>query len=105
MFDTMDEIFIRCSTASRNVRIAHRGLTRRFITNSRPAHKADTNNFMIMDDKLYASCRRITNNIYSMSSILESDGISSTIRNLSSSEMGEYTDQGTVVDLGNQLQM
>lgn len=58
----------------------------------------------MMDEKLHASRRRITNHIYSMSSILESEVYIDKCSDLFLLRMGQYTDEKAVVDLGDWLQ-
>ncbi|KAH8591216.1 cytochrome P450 oxidoreductase [Bisporella sp. PMI_857] len=69
------------------------------------SHEVDTNYFTMMDEKLHASRRRITNSIYSMSSVLESEPYIDLCSELFVERMGEYADQGVAVDFGQWLQM
>jgi hypothetical protein len=61
--------------------------------------------FSNVDEKLHASRRKIVNNIYSMSSILESEEYLDRCSELFMRRMGEFADQGAVVDFGEWLQM
>jgi hypothetical protein len=74
-------------------------------TDRRPAEEVDTNYFSMTDEKLHASRRRITNHIYSMSSVLESEPYIDKCSALFLQRMGEYSDTSDIVDLGNWLQM
>ena len=61
--------------------------------------------FSNIDEKLHATRRRIVNNVYSMSSILESEEYLDRCSELFMQRMGEFADQGDIVDLGEWLQM
>lgn len=69
-------------------------------------HKAKyPDHFSNVDEKLHASRRKIVNNVYSMSSVLESEEYLDHCSELFMQRMGENADQGAVFDFGEWLQM
>ena len=76
------------------------------VGKQRPIHPAKYHDhFTQPDDKLHAQRRRIVNNIYSMSSILESEQYIDKCTKLLMSKMEGFAQTGEIVDLGKWLQM
>lgn len=60
--------------------------------------------FCVTDEKLHTERRRIVNQVYTLSNVLQSEEYIDKCSLLFVERLGEFADQGTVVDLGEWLQ-
>ena len=60
--------------------------------------------FCVTDEKAHSERRRIVNHVYSLSNVLQSEGYIDECSRLFIQRIGEYADEGRVMDLGEWLQ-
>lgn len=60
--------------------------------------------FSVTDERLHADRRRIVNNVYTLSNVLQLEEYIDTCSKLFSKRLGEFSDQRSIVDLGAWLQ-
>ncbi|OQE14117.1 hypothetical protein PENSTE_c038G09347 [Penicillium steckii] len=70
----------------------------------RPTFSRFPDHFSSMDEKLHSQRRKIVNGLYSMSSIVKSEPVIDTCTELFMTRMGEYAEQGQIVDLATWVQ-
>lgn len=61
-------------------------------------------NFTCIDEKVHASRRRIVNNLYSMSSIVQAEGGIDVCIDMFMAQMGEFAESGQILDAAQWVQ-